>query len=295
MSDRHAYMIICHNHFDQVIMLLHALDDERNDFYIHIDKKVKVYPQKELKEAIRKGTCEFVKPVDVSWGAYSLVQSELVLLKAATQMEHSYYHLISGADYPIKSQEEIHDFFKQHNGKEYIGFCAEEQRKDFLYRVCLYHFFQEKIGNETETGFKAKLWCKLEHYLLKIQKFLGIDRLRGKHNLFYKGAQWFSITHGLATYVLENEPIIQKMFKWSNCGDEGFLQTIAMMSPYKDQIVRNHMRLIDWNRGTPYVFRKEDYDLLNASPYLFARKFDKEIDNDILKMLYHDIVENPLI
>ena len=289
MNDRHAYMIICHNHFEQVMMLLQALDDERNDFYIHVDRKVKEYPREELQNAIKKGTCEFVEPVDVSWGAYSLVQTELVLLKAAIQKEHSYYHLISGADFPIKTQDEIHAFFKENSGKEYVEFCSEEQRKDFLYRVCWYHFFQEKIGNETGTDFKTRQYCKWEHRLLKLQRFLGVDRLRGKHDMFYKGAQWFSITHGLATFVVANEPTIQKMFRWSNCADESFLQVIVMQSPYKGNIVSDHMRMIDWNRGTPYVFRKEDYELLKKSSYLFARKFDEEIDKDILEMLYNDI------
>ena len=35
----HAYMIIAHNQFELLERLIAALDDERNDIYIHIDKK----------------------------------------------------------------------------------------------------------------------------------------------------------------------------------------------------------------------------------------------------------------
>ena len=38
-SNKHAYLIMCHTNFDQLMRLLELLDDERNDIYLHIDKK----------------------------------------------------------------------------------------------------------------------------------------------------------------------------------------------------------------------------------------------------------------
>jgi hypothetical protein len=43
-------------------------------------------------------------------GAYSQVRCELELLEAAVKDYHDYYHLLSGADLPIKSQDQIHKF-----------------------------------------------------------------------------------------------------------------------------------------------------------------------------------------
>ena len=37
---KHTYLIIAHNNFYILEKLLLLLDDERNDIYIHIDKKV---------------------------------------------------------------------------------------------------------------------------------------------------------------------------------------------------------------------------------------------------------------
>lgn len=37
---KHAYLIIAHNEFDLLQKLISVLDDERNDIFIHIDKKV---------------------------------------------------------------------------------------------------------------------------------------------------------------------------------------------------------------------------------------------------------------
>ena len=39
MYNKHAYLITCYNNFKHLIKLLAALDDARNDIYIHVDKK----------------------------------------------------------------------------------------------------------------------------------------------------------------------------------------------------------------------------------------------------------------
>ncbi len=36
---RHAFLILAHNEFQILRILLSMLDDERNDIYLHIDKK----------------------------------------------------------------------------------------------------------------------------------------------------------------------------------------------------------------------------------------------------------------
>lgn len=38
-KDKHAYCIMAHGGWEQLQMLVNALDDERNDIYLHIDKK----------------------------------------------------------------------------------------------------------------------------------------------------------------------------------------------------------------------------------------------------------------
>lgn len=72
---------------------------------------------------------------------------ELALLSEATKKPHFYYHLISGVDFPLKSQADIHQFFDNNAGKEYISFdqCKErmEELKD---RIRYYHWLQDKIG-----------------------------------------------------------------------------------------------------------------------------------------------------
>ena len=39
--DKHAYLIMTHGNFENLSVCLSLLDDDRNDIYIHVDKKVK--------------------------------------------------------------------------------------------------------------------------------------------------------------------------------------------------------------------------------------------------------------
>ena len=46
---------------------------------------------------------------------------------------------------------------------------------------------------------------------------------------------------------------------------------------------------IDCKRGRPYIWRKEDYEYLSHSNRLFARKFDENVDEEIINMLINKI------
>lgn len=111
--NKHAYLIMAHNNIEQLIRLVRVLEDERNDIYIHLDSNVKDrnFLKQELKSDYSK--IELIERLNVNWGGFSQVRCELNLLKAAvmSDIEYSRYHLISGADLPIKNQDYIHAFF----------------------------------------------------------------------------------------------------------------------------------------------------------------------------------------
>lgn len=132
---------------------------------------------------------------------------------------------------------------------------------------------------------------------MKFEKVIGVNRLKNKNIKLQKGNQWLSITSELAHYIISKEDDINKIFKLSYCCDEAFIQTIVENLKFKDNLFipnseGDHTacaRLIDWDRGNPYVLRKEDYDLIMSSPCMFARKFDLTVDSEIIKMLNESI------
>ena len=129
--------------------LVILLDDDRNDIYVHMDKKSHAFNFADFNNLTSKSKLTFVKRHNVSWGGYSLTNCELVLLKEVIKNKYEYYHLISGLDLPLKSQDEIHSFFEAHPGKEYLAFDNNSlAKKSFYDRFKYYHFFQETMGRK---------------------------------------------------------------------------------------------------------------------------------------------------
>ena len=284
---RHAYLIMCHNNFNILEKLVSLLDDPLNDIYIHVDRKVGDITNLKKRIEVKASTITYIKRISVSWGGFSQIKAEMLLLKAATQEEHDYYHLLSGVDMPLKSQTLIREFFQTNQGKEFIDFDPITDPDEHRLRIQYYRFFQDFVGRRTD--FFSSLLRKLEAVSLNVQCRLGIDRQIGSAQLTRKGSQWFSITHGLATYLLQNEKAITKTYRFGLGVDELFLQTFSMTSPFVNNIADSAMRCIDWRRGSPYTFRSEDYELLITSEKLFARKFDENVDMEIVDRIYSHI------
>ena len=284
-SQRHAYMILCHNNWQQLKMLLKALDNSNNDIYIHIDKKAH-FTEEMRKELIRElhfAKTEFVRRISVHWGAYSLIEAELILLKCATATEHQYYHLLSGVDLPLKSQDQIYAFFREHDGMEFIDIEESPIAENYcIERTRFYYPLRELVGRHDSTTRNIGTYA--EAAIRKVQRILRINRLKNYIKV-YKGSQWFSITHTMACYVLSREREIHRHFGACFCADEFFLQTIAMDSPYKDNICSSNMRKIDWERGKPYTWTAADYDELIQSSALWARKFDVNREPEIIRRI----------
>ena len=284
---KHAYLIMAHTQPELLKKLLKMLDNERNDIYLHIDSKAKDYPLDEIAAILQKSKCIFTERTDVKWGSYSQIHCEMVLLKEAVKTEHAYYHLLSGMDLPIKSQEQIFAFFEKYKGLEFVDEDGATISEAALSRVKYTHKFYGKAGSVKDI---------LGALSVKGQKLLGVDKTQKYGNIiFQKGRNWFSITHGLAKLVVEKEDWIQEVFGQSVCGDELFLQTVARNSEYAEKICNpNTMpevpdtRYIDWKRGSnnnPYVFREDDFEELKNALGLFARKFDMSVDKKIVEKL----------
>lgn len=281
---KHAYLIIAHKDDYTFYSLLNALDDERNDLFIHMDCKNKGYIAKKAEQSIRFSRVYHTERTKVTWGAYSQINAELLLIKAAlgTGYSYSYYHLLSGEDLPIKTQDEIHNFFDANHGKEFVRFQSE--MFSYYDRVQYWQLFRERIGR----GNKHRILLKMNSAFIRVQNLLGIKR--NKEIRFQKGDNWFSITNRLAQYVVKQEKWIKKTFSYTFCADEIFLQTIVHNSEFRhvlyhekyDDNPRAIMRLIDWNRGNPYTFLNTDRQELLKSDMQFARKFNCEVDREII-------------
>lgn len=294
---KHAYLIIAHNEFYILERLLKLLDDKRNDIYLHIDKKVKNFDFQYFINLVKKGNLYFTPRIDVGWAMDTQIRCELLLLKEATKKKYDYYHLLSGVDLPLKNQNEIHSFFDSCGYKNFVHFCYHHPVDDHIIeRVKYHHLFMKNI--RSNNRYKLIISQKMHSIILKVQKLFKYSRIKGKEDMFYYGANWFSITDELARYVLSQEKFIWKNFKNTSCADELFLQTVVYHSGfykklylYDDDNYAQIMRAVDWKRGAPYTYRENDFNELMDSGMLFARKFSCNTDQKIVDMIYDKVSE----
>lgn len=273
---KHVYLIIAHNEFEVLRCLVSALDDERNDIFIHFDKKVTALPSLKAKAS---SLYILENRIDVRWGDLSVVEAEYALFQEATRNgKYMYYHLLSGVDMPLKSQDEIHDFFHQHQGREFIGFSQYDYRGEVDRKVNRYQLFPKDFRpssnfvNAFHRIFRA-LFLRLQ-FLVHFRRNTLIE--------FKKGTQWMSVTDDFVRFLLSKESEVAAIYHHTFCSDEIFAQTLCWNSDFRNKIynINNEaegcLRKIGWRNGQLVDWTMADYHELMQSDTMFARKFNSQ-------------------
>lgn len=290
MKNRHAYLIMAHNQWELLAQLLATLDDERNDIYLHVDKKASP-PREQIEKTVHKSKLFWAKQYNIVWGGTQMMECTLNMLEQASENRYSHYHLISGADFPIKSQNYIHQFFQHHPEQQFVGFDWPGINSGrFLSRVQYYHFLINIIGKRDNSSLMHRLLAKIEDVSLTIQSKIHINRIDYE---VYKGSSWFSITHSAVMDILAEKDDILRRYSFGANTDEIWLQTFIKNSQFADQIADSNMRYIKWIQGnpSPETLTKADYEDLIASEKLFARKFDWNKDSEVIMKLKEQITK----
>ena len=278
---KHAWLIIAHNEFEVLQLLVSALDDARNDIFVHIDKKVKEIP------ALRAGKSRLLilkERLDVRWGAPSQIACELLLMQTALQNgDYDRFDIISGTHFPLKGMDAISAFYEENEGRELMHLWDKDERdignKFQRYNLCV-------------SGFtsKSSLVRKLSQFVWKsahgVQKRLKINRFPGES--FVKSDNWASLTRRAAEYLVTHSGEIQKKYRFSYCGDEYFVATELGKAGQFNIVNTDKLLKVDFIRYNPHVFTLDDYDFLTASECLFARKFSSA-HLDVVNRLMQDI------
>ena len=270
MGRKHAFLIIAHADFEVLERLIRALDDVRNDIYIHFDKKVKSLPIISTDYA----SLYIIKDrIDVRWGDYSQIEVELKVFEEAYKHHHyAYYHLLSGVDMLLLPQDRLHDFFIANDSKEFIGFSNYNYSLEIEKKVRRYHLFPRNFKS-------SSLLQKIVRFgFIRLQNILGLRRNTAID--FKKGTNWISITDNFVEYILSQKEEIKKIYHNTFCADEIFIHTLCWNSPFKNAIYNleeegeGAKRAIRWRDGQLIDWTMEDYDYLVSSDKIFARKFN---------------------
>lgn len=274
-----AYIVQAHKNPEAINDLIDRLNTSETDFYVHIDSKSDI-----VYKIAKKNNLQVIENrVDVKWGHISQVEATLTLMRAVKESgkKYDYVWLISGQDYPIKSNSYIQSKLSEDLNANYIEIIekADERYLRYLKRNQTWYpswgaspkFIMRvlrKLYNYA-TGGMTRSWYKRKNYL-------GVE--------WAFGSQWFAITYETMLYILEEvekKPYI-KYYTNCICADESMFQTILFNSEYAGTC-KGNLLYVDWSEGkkNPKNLGIDDFEALKQSDKLIARKFEGRIPEEI--------------
>jgi hypothetical protein len=306
------YLILAHKNPEQLARLVGRLVHSEAEFYIHLDAHVDVRPF--VKKLEKYPAVHFVpeeKRAHVTWGDFSMVEAMLALLDMLDGQLHDlgYCVLMSGQDYPIKSNREIEAYFEQHYGMNFINgtkLPVEFWPNHGMDRIGAYNFHPLK-----RERFNLSVYPLWDKRFYRLGHIYGICNFLWRHprqigvlrKMFYPkrrcpgrliphgGSQWWALpveTVKLIADFLRQNPAYIQYHKYTHVPDELFFQTIVYSLCAGDKIA-DSLTYVNWARKgcpLPVTFTHADAGELD-NDQLFARKFDLDADARIFDILDH--------
>jgi hypothetical protein len=275
---RYACLIVTYTSAEQTIRLIRQMDNGDFDFYIHLDKKCDIETHRELFDM---PNVVFVKNrINVKWAGYTVVEASFNGLKeiAASGKQYAFINLLSGQDYPLKSADYISNFLSTQVGNQLIKhWDFETEWEEAFERIHKYHF--------TDRGFKGR-------YVVQraINKIVRKRKPPTDMRFYGTSSTFWTLSPECAMFVMdyiESNPKLQRFLKYTWGSDEFIFQTVIMNSHWKDSVVNNNYRYIDWSGGGshPKLLTTGDYEKIITTDNILGRKFNMQVDENILNLL----------
>ena len=285
-----AYLILAHKNILQLEKLINTLDNDFSDFYIHIDKKTEVYSKIEKPNVIYLSDEE---RQDITWGSFEMVKATLNLINKCLKASvlYDYVILLSGQDFPVKSNTYIESFFEFGNKSNYIDFLKEDN-------PYIAQFDKRNNLIYPHWMFKRNLFvrCIKKLYIFFTggpnYTFPMLKKNKPFDYKLYYGSQWWALSGKCLNWMMEfldDHPQFISYFETSLIPDESFFQTLFMLSPYANT-KNNKILFVRWEEkgNHPQIIdKKMAIELVDDTNnrFLFARKFDLSIHKEAIDYL----------
>jgi hypothetical protein len=284
---RIAYIISAYKLPEQLHRLILKLNNDCNTFFVHVDKKTPADVYAEMvRDTGHLSNVNFLKRHRCYWGGFGHVQATIAGIIALfnKNIPFDYAILLTGQDYPIKTNVQISAFLEQNRGKsfmEYFPLPNDNWENGGLERLEQWHLY---------TSNRHFVFPKNRDFFIKRKFPRGFQPFGGSS---YWCLSRESIGY-LHRFILHNHKFVN-FFKYVDVPDEIFFQTILLNSPQAGCIVNDDLRYIEWkdpDSGSPSILVKEDFEKLAKSTKLFARKFDRLVDAEILDQIDQQLLDD---
>lgn len=274
-----VYIILAHKLPEQLVRLVKKLNSNNVSFLIYVDKKTDNEIFKKMVEPLHAyENVYFLKRYISNWGTIGHIEATLEGIRKALALhfDFDYVILLTGQDYPIKSNEYIQKFLEDSNRQSYLEYFS----------------LPSEIW-KTENGGMDRINYWHLYFLGRPHKIFPIPSLIKKKilkdiNLFGGRSNW-CLDRDCVEYIdeyLRRSDSFVKFCKHVGLPDEIFFQTILLNSNLKDRLVNENLRYVVWvDLPNPAILGSQDYEQFINSSKLFARKFDITCDANVLDMI----------
>lgn len=295
------YLILAHKNPQQLERQINSLSDGQSFFYVHIDLKTDISGF--LAMNFGGNVCLIKERVDCIWGDFSTIIATLNLIENATKNhKDGVCILMSGSDYPIKSNSNINSYLIKNSDKVFMEiYEAEDAWPTFNERIDYYkvNFSSQRNDFILLKGINQQTLDCFTMGKISFSRFMRISFKKREINLkikFYGGSQWWAMSTQILIkmndYIKSNKFTLFRFFNDSLLPDEFFFHSIIMhMKKTDDSItIEPPLTYVNWVRKNcqlPVTFSIGDLGELIEQPEqkLFARKFDIDYDKNILDQI----------
>lgn len=297
------YLILAHKNPLQLSRMIERLDDGASKFFIHLDAKT---PIESFAACLEGGHIRFIEPRErCVWGDFSIVRATIHLMEAASK-EQGVFILMSGQDYPIQSQGYINAFLESNKGFDFIEIEPLEEKwkpkmvKDKLEHYHILHSEERGHSNCYAPFAHCSVFQKLRTltHLLKgrlsrknFRLLCSLPKRVAPFGCQYAGSQFWAFSertfYAVLNYIREHKAALEEYYKYTSSSDEIYFHSVLMDLVAKDSTIKlkDPITYVNYFRKNN-VFVTEDFEKLSsAKGKLFARKFDTDIDIEILNKL----------
>ena len=297
------YLILAHKNPLQLSRMIERLDDGASKFFIHLDAKTPIEP---FAACLEGAHIRFIEPRErCVWGDFSIVRATIHLMEAASK-EQGIFILMSGQDYPIQSQGYINDFLERNKEFDFIEVEPLEEKwkpkmvKDKLEHYHILHSEERGHSNCYAPFAHCSVFQKLRTltHLLKgrlsrknFRLLCSLPKRVAPFERQYAGSQFWAFSertfYAVLNYIREHKAALEGYYKYTSSPDEIYFHSVLMDLVAKDSTIKlkDPITYVNYFRKNN-VFVTEDFEKLSsAKGKLFARKFDTDIDIEILNLI----------
>jgi hypothetical protein len=295
-----AYCVLAHKSADQTRRLVRRLLSDDGDCLVllHFDQRHAAMDQTKLASP----RVQFLRERPIYWGCPEIIDVFVEMFNRALLAGCSHAVMLSGQDYPLRNVAGLADELGAWDvwanmgplfGSD--GTCGwDEGRRRYTYEW--YHIKEAKGVHKAADRILAQLVRAkvsrqelpqpyLVHYRQRGQLWWGV-RGHGPGVPIYCGSTWMSLSTRAMEAICSSQHRVSSFFRHVPIADEAYFHTV-LANANGLTFAPDNARYIRWvpDSESPIVLTTPDLQAATASGAHFARKFDRDIDPEVLDQL----------